>query len=126
MKKLLLLFACSLIISATAQNNANIKLQKNNTKKQSVREMDYKQSKVYKRQQERIKILERTYSNQTVKSGTRSGCFSYSYYDPYAYFTANSNPLDSIVTWAWDFGDGNSASDSTDQTNHYYYQPNGG
>ena len=121
MKKILLLFACSVIISATAQNNVNLVPQKNNDKKgPTVREMAFKQSPVYKRQQERIKISKNTPSYGSSKSGNRSGCLIYTFSDPYTYFSANSDPLDSIVNWTWNYGDGYIDSTTYDQTGHYY------
>ncbi|MES2592611.1 MAG: choice-of-anchor L domain-containing protein [Bacteroidota bacterium] len=124
MRKILLLLACSVIILANAQNNVNVHPQKN--KKQSVREMAFKQSPVYKRHQDRAKIAKNSPLNQKAQSGNRSGCFSYTFYDPYTYFEADSSTMISAYAYVWDFGDGNSDTTTYYQNSHYYYQPNYG
>lgn len=125
MRKILLLFACSGIVFASAQNNVNITSQKHNSKKLSVREMAIKQSPVYKRQHEKSEISKNIRLNNSLKNKhSRSNCFIYSDYAPYTSFSANSDPLDSIVTWVWSYGDGYADTTYYDQSSHQYYLPN--
>lgn len=124
---MILLLACSVMISAMAQNNVNVNPQKHNNKKLSVREMDFKHSPAYKFHQQRNRISKNNHSNSTAKSGNnRSGCFAYSSSAPYTYFSASTNPIDSIVAWVWNYGDGYTDTTTNDQSSHYYYQPNYG
>lgn len=132
MKKLLLLIASFCFVWANAQNSGTPSTKKANIQKQSVREMALKKSPDFKRHHDRMKkakmmnVQNNSNPNKNLDS-TNTGCFYYETYSHITHFYAGGNSTDTIVAWAWDFGDGGADSTTNDGTSsHYYFQPNGG
>ena len=118
MKKILLLFACSGIVLATAQNNVTLTKQKQNNNKLSVREVALQKKSIPKRPHKGINQAKNNNQNHLANI-----CYAdfYPYIDSLnnvTFFDDSYSDSTTIVSWLWDFGDSTNAT-SPNPTHQY-------
>lgn len=123
MKKLLLLFSCcTAIVLANAQNSVPVP----GTKPLSVRELSMKKQPiaVQKAQMARAKAAKDLSADNTADRS--SGCID-SYVTPNYTYLFDLSGDSTVLSWAWDFGDGSPIQNTYfPSTGHYYNPQNGG